>query len=971
MTAQGISQAVCLAAALLAAGASHWTLSGAEPKPKSPQAVEQEIQAHNAARLDKGGRVTLQLLGPNTGQDKRNTPDDSADGDVHTRCVVWGVPYAFRIELLDKLPVSDVNFICSDYATEESPKDIELKLSDGTLIRHALEKIIPKDRRDRPRQTIKIGRELDWLEVRVLSSHQGGPNPETGKPVSWGGIGEIEVLTSADLAPYLEVPNDNPNAPVYVQGGSPKSDYSAVKVTLPPPIPLGEHPGIYLTRDEILKMRAQLAGCEHAKPMLAKLLKACDEWLDKKIEHPDPNVPAQMKDRSDAQALAHSLLSKMAGWLGWAYQLTDKEPYAQQAREILVGYAKLYPDGYKEHKGVHDSDTSKVMAQRLSEAMWLLPLIQAYDMIYQAKCMSDADRRLIENGLIRCAVTFINQKQAAAEEVSARQKANPNWRTADPQAAPGQVGNWVNFYNAAFLQAGIVLRDQDWIDIAAAGTKFMIVRGIGDDGLWKEGSIGYQLFARQALVACLEPLARRGCDLYGYQQCRVKNLWDSPLKYAYPDGTAPGIHDSGRESVGSSWTAMAYDYAHLRYQDPNYGGIINAAERQVFQSEGCYFPTLIYQPLPAGEIAAMGSVIFDTLGYAILRGAEGGKQTYMLMDYGPHGGSHGHPDKLNLVLFADGDELAGEPQPYRYEDSRHPEWTRPTIAHWTVSVDMREQAPTTGKLLAFYDAGNVKVIRGVSTAAYPGVGLDRTVVQMPGYIVDIYRCWSNANRTYDYPLCFRGALDALQGTDAGALKPLGPPTSRGYKHIRVREPLATGNDWSGTWRRDAAPPEPGAAADEAKTGHPANRVQVTLLGEPQTAVFTGQDVDQRHRVVVRRQCKETVFAAVINPYRDLNVVKSQEKLAVTGPVPAYGLRIRRDDGSSDVVVVRYDPQTGAGGRPAAPSSFEGGKTNALISIARLDAKGAVLKLGMLGGTEFSFAGQTLTLDKPGIEWSKE
>ncbi|MGD0089076.1 MAG: heparinase II/III family protein [Planctomycetota bacterium] len=968
MKAHEVPTIALLALALLAAGAPGPTLSGAEAKAKSPQAAEKEIQAHNAARLDNGGRVTLQLLGPNVGQDKRNSPDESADGDVHSRCVVWGVPYAFRIELVDKLPVTEVNFICSDYALEESPKDIELKLADGTVIQHTLEKIIPKDRRDKPRQTIKIGKDLDWLEVKVLSSHPGGTIAETGKPVTWGGIGEIEVITSSDLSPYLEVQNYNPDAPVYVQGGSPKSDYSEVKVTLPPAIALGEHPGIYLSRDEILKMRGQLAANSHDKAMLAKLLAACDEWLNKKIEHPDPNVPAQMRDRSDAQAKAHSMLSKMAGWFGWAYQLTDNESYAQKAREILVGYAKLYPNDYKEHKGVHDSDTSKIMAQRLSEAMWLLPLIQSYDMVYHAKCMSDEDRKLIENDLIRCAVTFIHQKRPAAEEVAARQKANPNWRTAEPQAAPGQVGNWVNFYNAAYLQAGIVLQDQDWIDLATADSKMMIARGIGEDGMWKEGAIGYQLFARQALVACMEPLARRGCDLYGFQQCRVKNLWDSPLKYAYPDGTAPGIHDSSRTPVASDWTAMAYDFAWLRYQDPNYGGIVNAAERQVFQSEGCYFPTVVYDPLPAKEIAAMGSVIFGTLGYAILRGAEAGKQTYLLLNYGPHGGSHGHPDKLTLILFADGDELAGEPGFYRYEDSRHGEWTRPTIAHWTMSVDQHEQAPTTGKLLAFYDAGDVKVMRGVSAAAYAGVGLDRTVVQMRGYIADIYRAWSKAERTYDYPLCFRGALDAMQGADVAKLTPLGPPTSRGYKHIAVREALTTDRDWSGVWRRDAAPPNPAAAEPDAQTGHPANRVQATLLGEPQTVVYAGENADQRQEIVVRRHCKETVFATVINPYKDLNVVKSVEKLTVTGPVPAYGLRILRDDGSSDVLVVRYDPQKD--GRPAEPSSFEGGKSDALIAVARLDAKGMVLKLGMLGGTQFSFGGQGVTQEKPGIEWKK-
>jgi len=199
-----------------------------------------------------------------------------------------------------------------------------------------------------------------------------------------------------------------------------------------------------------------------------------------------------------------------------------------------------------------------------------------------------------------------------------------------------------------------------------------------------------------------------------------------------------------------------------------------------------------------------------------------------------------------------------------------------------------------------------------------------------------------------------------------------PVIFKGIKeeHIAVREPLTTDKDWSGTWQRDAAlaaPPNADAADADARAT-PANRVQVTLLGEPQTVVFAGVNADQRHQVVVRRQGKETVFAAVVNPYKDLNVVKSVEKLAVTGPVPAYGLRIRRDDGSADVIVVRYDPQKG--GRPAEASSFDGGKTDALVSVARLDAKGAVTKLGMLGGTNFSLAGQTLTLDKPGIQWSK-
>jgi hypothetical protein len=373
------------------------------------------------------------------------------------------------------------------------------------------------------------------------------------------------------------------------------------------------------------------------------------------------------------------------------------------------------------------------------------------------------------------------------------------------------------------------------------------------------------------------------------------------------------------------------------------------------------------------------------------------------MDYGPHGGGHGHPDKLNLILFADGDELAGEPQFYRYEDSRHAEWTRPTIAHWTVSVDLHEQAPTTGKLLAYYDAGAVKVMRGVASGAYAGVALDRTVVQMPGYVADVYRGWSNARHTYDYPLCFRGALEALKGVDPARLKPLGQPTSRGYKHLAVLEPIKTDQNWTGAWSREEAAPDPAAEGGEAQVGHPANVIDVTLVGAPNTAIYLGRNVDQRDQVVVRREGKEATFAAVIDPYQDLQVVQTVERLEVAGPVPAYGLRVHRaplnppkvggkggtdlnppkvggkggtdlnppkvgGKGGTDLIIVRYDPQEGS--QVADVSTFDGGQTNALVSVLRLDANGQIIEWGLVGGTRLSWGDQSLTLDKAGIRWSR-
>ncbi|MGB2822922.1 MAG: heparinase II/III family protein, partial [Phycisphaerae bacterium] len=576
----------------------------------------------------------------------------------------------------------------------------------------------------------------------------------------------------------------NPELPCDIRSEAPRRDYSNVTVKLPSTIPLGQRPGIYMTADEWKALFRTMRNSPRGKPVLDGVVAMADGYLKGPVTHPDPKVPAQVEDRGDPPARAHDALAKQAGVCGYAWRITGDAKYARRVRDILVGYARLYPNDYKEHRGVNGSDTSKVMAQRLSEAMWLIPQIQAYDLTADSGAFPADDRKLVEEDLIRHALTFIHSKTPAAKTVAARTAANPNWRTdpAEKRKRGGALGNWTAFYNMAYIHGGSVLGDRDWIDVGADGLKYMIENGIGADGMWGEGAIGYQQFARHAIVGGLEALARKGIDLWSYKTNAFKNLFDSEFAYAYPDGTSPGINDSGRAPVGSGWTAMAFDYAWVRYGDINYAHTVNRTQRQLHQSPACYFPTRVYETLREVPVKGQSSLVFDKLGYAILRGRDAGGETFLLMDYGPHGGVHGHYDKLHLILFADGDELAGEPQGFRYEDDRHANWTTRSVAHWTLSIDEHSQNPTTGRLVCFADAGDVKVMRGQAAGAYAGVALDRTVVQMPGYILDVYRGWGPARHTFDYPLCFRGKLDRMAGVDDASLKPMAG-TTPGYKHI--------------------------------------------------------------------------------------------------------------------------------------------------------------------------------------------
>ncbi|HUS91649.1 MAG TPA: heparinase II/III family protein [Phycisphaerae bacterium] len=928
---------VLLAACLLPAG----------PAKVDYRKVDSEIQARNAARMDNGGRISLELLDEKVFKDRRTYPPDVVDGSVHSRQVITGVPYRFRIDLVDELPIEAIHFICSDYANEQSPKDVSVKLSDGTTLNKTLEKLPAESRKPKPRQRLDVGgRKARWVEVTVLSNHPGGLM-KNGQPCGWGGIGEIEVVTTADLKPYLTVEGYNPDLPADIRSEPPRRDYSGVKVTLPTAIPLGQRPGIYLTADEWKALFETMRNSPRGKPVLDGLIEMADGYLAGPVTHPDPNVPAQVTDRGDAQARAHDALSKQAGICGYAYRISGDEKYARRVRDILVGYGRLYPEAYKEHKGANANDTSKVMAQRLSEAMWLIPQIQAYDLTADSGAFSDADRKLVEADLIRCALTFIHSKQPAAKAVAAKTAANPNWRTApaEKKTRPGALGNWTAFYNMAYIQGGSVLGDRDWIDVGADGLKYMIENGIGADGMWGEGAIGYQQFARHAMVGGLEALARKGIDVWSYKANAFKNLFDSEFAYAYPDGTSPGINDSGRAPVGSGWTAMAFDYAYLRYGDENYAHTVNGTQRQLHQSPACYFPTQVYRTLPEVPVRGQGSLVFDKLGYAILRGKDAGGETFLLMDYGPHGGVHGHRDKLNLILFADGDELAGEAEGFRYEDDRHANWTTQSIAHWTLSVDEHSQNPTTGRLVCFADAGDVKVIRAQSGEAYAGVVLDRTVVQMPGYVLDVYRAWGPARHTFDYPLCFRGTLDRMKDIEEASLKPMSG-TTPGYRHILAAGPTPVEGEWTGVWSRDAAEGDPNAETTDRRRGGPAGRVRATVLPAPGLTAFLAHVPGERRQAILRQAGSDATFVCLIDPYRATDAVRSVKALKTSGPVPATGVEVLRTDGGRDLIVVRNDPMPD--GKPGPATSFAGQTTQVLVTVCRLDKEGKQVSRTELG-----------------------
>jgi hypothetical protein len=778
----------------------------------------------NAALAKYGGNLTA-TAGAGAKVDTKTSPGDLADGNVHSRLVVSGAPYTLSIELLEKIQVDKLAFAHSDYLKELAPQQIEVSVDGGAPVAHTLELKRPEAKRKPVWQEIPIGQQARKIEIKVLANF-----PGEDEKINWGGFGEIAVLTPEDLDAKFELAGHNPDAPTFVHAEG-SAEVKPVKVTLPPVVAAGEYPRLLFTKGELAELKQTVESSEKGKKSLDVLMN-----LAKGAAGKEPKFPTPEDTAANNAGKEHDKLSYSAHALGFAYGLTGDEAFAKGARDILVGYAERY-ESYPRHSAPRNrNDASKVTFQRLSEAMWLIPLLESYDYIRLSSALSAADRELIEAKLFRAAIEEIRRKTPAAE-VADRDRKSAAWRTESPEpAVEGKYPNWLCFYNTATMMAGSLMDDQDMMDLAAADFRTAIATGIGADGMWGEGAIGYQLFAMSVLSPGFEAAARRGIDLWGFQGGRFKQLFDSPLRYAYPDGTLPGINDSGRGKMGS-WQSMVYDYGFRRYGDPGYAFLVNSSPRQLHVTEGIYQPTLYFSDLPEPPGVEAASTLFGSLGYAIQRDAT----KYVLLDYGPHGGTHGHPDKLNILLFAappgkKGDEMGGEPAFYKYEDARHPNWTKRTVAHNTMTVGENNQLASDGKLLVYEATPTLSVMRGEATKAYPGVLLDRTVVVLPDLVLDLYLGRSSTPRTYDRTYLYQGALEGAQ--------PGGEPLGKGagYQEIKVSARQPAAETWRGSW--------------ETKVGG----FNVTVAGAPGQEAITAKGLDDVDMVLMRQQGKEGAFA---------------------------------------------------------------------------------------------------------------
>lgn len=641
-------------------------------------------------------------------------------------------------------------------------------------------------------------------------------------------------------------------------------DTGANKMEIPK---LPDHPRLLMSAQGIADMKSRVKNCDWAKAQWESIKARADRDLDKEIVlpprggnwyhwyacpehgcslstgkqigqwqwehkcplggeilHSDPSKASKDYDGCKISSV-HDEYSRTALVMALAYQMTGHVRYAHRTRDIALAYADKYLSYPIHNNNGEPKLGARIGSQNLDESTWLIPVCQGLDLIWDT--LTQAERDTITNKLLL---------------PSAKDVIMPN---------PHGVHNIQCWRNSAIGLVGFLIGDTELINYAISnpGTGFrtQMEKGVSPDGCWYEGAWGYDFYTMSAIWPLLEASRNCGIDLYCPE---YKRMFDAPLLFAMPNMSLPAFNDSGQQGVGGS----LYELAYARYKDPLCLEVLAKSNRN--NDFALWFGEAKLPPAPKAE---WKSANYPRSGYAILAKGEGEQATWLCMKYGPHGSGHGHPDKLNFVLYAKGHVLGIDPGTTRYGLPLQKEWHRTTLAHNTLTVDEQSQKAAEGRCIAFGAENGVDYAVCDAGDIYDGVSFTRTAALLDeNLIVFIDRIKSDKEHTFDLAYHERGKWTTVPVGTAWA-----PPDKLGYMHLR--DAISSKADGGITLGCEVAK-DPTPALPTLGREHP---VTIQLAGGEPTEVITATGVgsntaDRVPVAIFRRHGKETTFVWCIS-----------------------------------------------------------------------------------------------------------
>ncbi len=557
-----------------------------------------------------------------------------------------------------------------------------------------------------------------------------------------------------------------------------------------------EHPGLFLSPKGVKEIRASLGKYPNFDKSVNELKAIADQALKEKIEVPVP------KDGGGGYTHEkHKNNYYEMNAVGTLYQLTGNEKYAQFVRNMLMKYAALYPT-LGLHPVIKSEARGKIFWQTLNDAVWLVHAANAYDCVYNF--IAESDRTLIENNLFKPMAEFLSNGNESNYETFNKMHNHGTWSL----AAVGMIG--------------YVMNDKDLIDKALYGSKkdgnTGFIRQLNvlfsPDGYYTEGPY-YQRYALWPFVTFAQAIQNHQPELkiFSYRDSILQKAVITSIQCAY-NGKFFFLNDALPKTYKTQELVYAVDIAYKN--NPNQKQLLDIAAQQgtFFVSDaGLITARALLQkqtkPFDFHSVLLRDGKNGDKGGLAILRDGRDDNQTCLTFKATSHGLSHGHYDKLSIVLYDNGNCILPDYGAVRflniepkngggYTKENH-SWAVQTIAHNTVTVDEKSDfngdfkissANHSDILYSDFSNPNAQVISGSENNAYNGVEMQRTSamirtkeLEFP-IILDIFRVKSTESHTLDFPFYYYGQevmTDFNYSKNTTELKPLG--TKNGYQHL--------------------------------------------------------------------------------------------------------------------------------------------------------------------------------------------
>ena len=637
--------------------------------------------------------------------------------------------------------------------------------------------------------------------------------------------------------------------------------------------------------------------------------------------------------------------------------LRDEPLFAAFARATLEEYSDRY-DRYPNVDNV--LGPSRPFFSTYLESIWLLQLCIAAELLDAAGSGNDATGRFRD-----CVAA------PSAALIRSYDEGNSN----------RQLWN-----NAALLAAARTLGDralEDHTIHSASGLVAQLEEGLLADGSWYEGE-NYHLFSHRGLWYGVTMAEQAGHELPARLLDRFQSGFSTPFLTAFPDLTFPARRDSQHGVSLRQWrTAESCELGLARRDDARLTSALAAlyaadiprrdtgrwrsaaeAERNepgsALSRADLSWRSLLFarEILPPLVRTPQDSALLEGQGIAVFRRDSG--QGYIALDYGHHGGGHGHPDRLNLLLAQGSRRILDDLGTGSYVDpSLH--WYRSTLAHNAPLVNGRSQPRASGTLLAWDERGDVGWVCAAATISHtPHVGAHRSVTVLEHAVVDELRWTAGEPIRLELPVHarVRVAIDA-EWIDA----PLegGGGLEDGFSHVRdARRALVAANEtvrliddatgktiaWSSStvnaeWWSALAPGAPGSGDERfvlVRTHASAGKIRTVWdwSGSVRDAHFTETEV-AIHMVhgTVARYSRDAAGvhlsapASTLTGFRDAPPTRAAPPLA---PAPlVYSLPLARELGEADYRA--SEPSWSGAGAPTAHVSVRSAASHIEVLVA--------------------------------------